>query len=531
MSNLNGLTEPATLFGLQIAADILIATAAGIASTLIFDYSQKKAEGSARSGCVITGSLLAFVSILRFVDIGFYSTGVGAFQVYLNFGAGLIAIVAAGIMIKMHPHSPNLRTAIRLEARNRELETENERLQTERNNALEMSASSVGFLSSISHELRTPLSAVIGMHELLENSDLRPEQRLVASAVSESAKQLLSLVNDIQDLTKIQAGRAKLETKAFELSELLRGAISACADAARRKKLFLNTDLTPGLPKFLLGDPKRVQQVLIHFINNAIKCTDKGGLIVQASLEPSPNANITTIRFSVKDTGSGLTEAEQVNLFLPFTNVDGIRVRRYRDTGLGLYMSKLLVDVMGGTIGVDSKKGQGATFWFTVNLMVTDGIPLQVQPGSPSSPTTTTSVDVPQAIASSSRDGLLALVVEDNPALLQLAISQLQTLGIRCIGAATGQEALQLATQQPFDMILMDCHLDRIDGFEATRSIREAEIEASSKRRVPIIAMTADVLLEDEKRCRESGMDDVLIKPITMEHLRQKLERWIAAAK
>lgn len=517
MSSPTSLTEPQIWINPELDAGVVLVLVGLIATGLLVDYANNKAEGVAKRG---TQALVLFIfgaSAIQSLDMWFRYTGCTAYCVYLKEFAAAVATVLIIIMIKIHPHSPSLKDAGRLELRNGHLESENTRLQKERDSSIEIAERTTAFLANLSHALRTPLSAIIGMHELLENSNLDDEQKKIVSAISDSANSLLTLVNDVQDVTTIQSGTADLEMEPFAIGNLIREAIATCSESARRKRLFVNTDTDPMLPSRLLGDTRRLRQALVHLMMNAIKLTEKGGVIIRACLK-EVNGGIAEIEFSVKDTSRGMLEDEVRYLFEPF-NQGSRKSIRSPDARVGLYMSKLLVETMGGNLHVESVSGRGTTISFTINISIADPVPAGVAGSAAGNIVPVDNRGLPP--------GMVALVAEDNPTLLLLAIRQLESLGVSALGVADGREAVEMATSVPVDLIFMDCHLNGLDGFEASRSIREAE--SKSGKRTPIVAMTADVLLSDAKRCRDSGMDDVLIKPISIDHLRTKLRRWLPA--
>ncbi len=372
MSSPVGLTDPSTLVDLQMAADLLLTFSASVIAVLLFDYANKKADDSARKGCYITASFFCGMGLMNVIDIWCLTTGHTAITVYLNLGVAILATIGSVIMIKMHPHSPDMRIASRLERRNRELEQENLRFAKERTNAIDMAKESAIFLANVSQEVRSTLSVVVGLQETVASAKSpSSEQRQFSNAVSDSATTLMSLLTDIQDMSSIQAGNAQLVTLPLSIDSVIHDAIKHCSESARKKKLFLNTDIDPAIPDRLMGDSRRISQILAHLIGNAVKWTDKGGITVRAALTDGGTSNTVVVRFSVKDTGTPLHEDDRAEIFAP-RSYEGASGRRSGDTALGLYMSKLLVDIMGGTIDIETAKGQGPTFWFSLNLATPD---------------------------------------------------------------------------------------------------------------------------------------------------------------
>ncbi len=265
----------------------------------------------------------------------------------------------------------------------------------------------------------------------------------------------------------------------------------------------------------LSGDPARINQVLLNLMGNAVKFTDRGQIDVDVSILKR-DEDRTLVKFSVTDTGIGLDEQEKKMLFTPFTQADESTTRKYGGTGLGLTISKLLVELMDGEIGTESQKGQGSTFWFSVPFFHTSEIILKRY---------TASVTFNLGTASQGK----VLVVEDNPVLRSLALKQLETLGIGAHAASNGQAALDELSRARYSLILMDCHLPVLDGYEATQKIRE--LEKNTDEHITIIAMTAGAMTGDYEKCRQAGMDDYLAKPYTLKQLKEKLGNWLLTEK
>lgn len=372
------------------------------------------------------------------------------------------------------------------------------------------------FLANMSHEIRTPMNGVLGLLSLLTDTPMTDQQLKMTRLAHGSAEKLLEIINNILDFSKIESGKFELQLTDFNLHKLVQGVEDIFQFQCNEKGLSLLCEVDSGVPVHVIGDNGRLRQVLINLVGNAVKFTKLGVVTLKLTLVDRID-DCSSLRIEVRDTGSGISLEKQTLIFDPFSQVDNTMARRYGGTGLGLAISRDLVEIMGGQIQVESEMGSGSVFWFTIDLQ--DGVGTHAQDD-------TENTNVAHGEIPATENRLRVLLAEDNLVNRMVAAMVLKSCKCDVDEVENGREAVDAICAKAYDLVFMDCQMPEIDGYEATKIIRQFESMGIGLRRVTIIALTANALEGDRETCLNAGMDDYVSKPFTEGQIKLVLERW-----
>jgi signal transduction histidine kinase/ActR/RegA family two-component response regulator len=392
---------------------------------------------------------------------------------------------------------------------------------TAKNEAQSASRAKSQFLANMSHEIRTPMNGVLGMVQILQKTPLNARQARCAELIRTSGQNLLALINDLLDFSKIEAGKLYLETETFNPYTLINDTRDMFAIQAQAKRLTLISFICTDISSAMQGDPNRIRQILINLVGNAIKFTQTGHIVIRVRVDQA-DGNDVTLHVEVQDTGIGIARHHQTKIFESFVQGDSSTTRNFGGTGLGLAVTKELVHMMKGRIGITSRPNHGSTFWFTIRLQKSSSREKPPKSCLQAATTLTLPARHPETTRPSAKKKIL--VVEDNEANQEVLVDVLEFMNCSVTLACDGKKAVYLASQSSFDLILMDCQMPVMDGFEATRHIRN--LKDPKHANVPIVAMTALAQENDKKACLDAGMNDYQSKPFSMDKLEHCIKKW-----